>query len=124
MYNFAKASVTRDEQTKRLDALQQDAMKILTEGGVSAFAAKTEWRAAAAALIRESVIDGFRMSDPTPIFTERRDGSLGDTYEFEKLIPTGRVVEYSPQSLPQIFTPRKAKYTISTSSYELAFGIA
>src|SRR5690242_15155418 len=98
LYNFAKASVTRDELSEKLADIQKDAMEILSEGGVGAFAAKGEWRAAAAALVREAVIDGFKLSDPTPIFTERRDLNQGDTYEFEKLIPTGRVVEYSPQS--------------------------
>lgn len=123
IYNFAAASVTRDELSQKLNDIQTDAMNIMAEGGISSLNANTAWRAGAAALIRESVVDGFKLFDPTPIFTERRELSQGDTYEFEKLIPTGRVVEYSPQSLPQTFTPRKAKWTISTSSYEYAFGI-
>lgn len=123
LYNFATASVTRDELAEKLADIQKDAMAIIAEGGVSALSAKAEWRASAAALVREAVIDGFKLSDPTPIFTDRRELNQGDTYEFEKLVPTGRVVEYSPQSAPQVFTPRKAKYTIATSSYEHAFGI-
>lgn len=123
LYNFATASVSRDGLKERLDALQNDAMKILDQGGVMAFNAETKWRGEAAALVRQSVEDVFAMSDLTPVFMERREGTHGDTYEFEKLINTLRVVEYSPQSDPQIFTPRKGKWTISTSMYELAYGI-
>lgn len=123
MYNFAKASMTQDEMKAKLDAVQADAMKILTDGGIGLFNAKSEWRAGAAALVREVIIDQFKMTDPTPLFTERRDGNMGDHYEFEQLINTLRVVEYSPKSQPQTFTPRKAKYTIGTSAYELAYGI-
>jgi hypothetical protein len=123
MFNFATASVNRTDLDARLDAIQADAMKILGEGGVTAFNANTQWRGEAAALIRQSVQDIFAMTDPTPIFVDRRDGRYGDTYEFEELINTLRVVEYSPNSLPQVFTPRKGKYTIKTAMYELPFGI-
>ena len=123
LFNFATASVSREDRAARLADIQKDALKLLDEGGVSKFNSAVEWRGEAAALIRQSVIDGFEMTDPTPIFMERREGTLGDTYEFEQLINTLRVVEYSPMSAPQVFTPRKGVYTINTSSYELAFGI-
>jgi len=122
-HNFAKASVSREDLAQKLADVQADAMKRLNEGGVTAFNADMQWRGEAAALVREAVTDTFRLSDPTPIFTERREGALGDTYEFEHLINTLRVVEYSPQSAPQIFTPRKSVHTIKTSSFEMAFGI-
>lgn len=124
VFNFRKASVnSRAELDARLAALQEDVMRFLENGGVSRLAAENRWRMEAAALVRESVIDVFSMRDPTPIFTERREGRLGDTVEFEQLINTLRVVEYAPQSHPQVFTPRKGKYTIRTAMYELAFGI-
>lgn len=123
LYNFVQASVSRDELKRKLDAVHQDAMKRLDAGGMDRFEADVTWRKAAASLVRESVIDQFRMQDPTPIFVEARQGTQGDTYEFERLINTLRVVEYSPQSRPQIFTPRKRVHTISTSSFEAAWGI-
>lgn len=123
MYNFATASVSPTDLTARLNDIQADALKLLDEGGIMKFNAATEWRGDAAALVRQSVQDQFALTDPTPIFMERREGAHGDTYEFEKLINTLRVVEYSPKSTPQVFTPRKGKWTISTSSYELAWGI-
>jgi hypothetical protein len=123
LYNFATASMSREDIKTRLDAVQEDALRILSTEGVEGFGAADAWRVKAASIVREAVLDTFRMTDPTPIFCERREGVLGDTYEFEQLINTLRVVEYSPQSEPQIFTPRKAKHTISTSSYELPFGI-
>jgi hypothetical protein len=123
MYNFATASVSPTDLTARLNDIQTDALKFLDEGGMTRFNSELKWRGDAAALIRQSVQDQFALTDPTPIFMERRDGEHGDTYEFEQLINTLRVVEYSPKSDPQIFTPRKGKWTISTSSYELAFGI-
>lgn len=123
MYNFAKASASRDQITQKLADVQRDTMKLLNEGGISKFNSAVEWRGEAAQLIREVVVDTFKMTDPTPIFTERRDGKFGDTYEFTKLINTLRVVEYSPQSVPTAFTPRKGVWTIKTSSYELPFGI-
>jgi hypothetical protein len=123
MFNFATASVNKTDLDARLEDIQKDALRILQDGGVMAFNAKTEWRGEAAALVRQSVQDIFAMTDPTPIFTERREGVYGDTYEFEELVNTLRVVEYAPNSLPQIFTPRKGKYTIKTAMYELPYGI-
>lgn len=123
LYNFAKASLSRASLDERMEKVQNDLLKMLDKGGVNAVKAAAEWRHAAGALIREAVIAEFQMTDPTPIFTERRTGTQGDTVEFEKLVNTLRVVEYSPQSAPQVFTPRKAKWTIATSRYELAYGI-
>jgi hypothetical protein len=123
IHNFRTASVTRDQHDKVLDALQSDFTKLLDEGGVSAIRARPDFQMKAAKLLRERVIDAFSMSDPTPIFTERRDARLGDKVEFEKLLNTLRVVRYAPMSHPQVFTPRKEKYTITTAMQELAFGL-
>jgi hypothetical protein len=123
LFNFATASVSKSDLDSRLEDIQKDAMRILQEGGVTAFAAEAKWRGEAAALVRQSVQDIFAMTDPTPIFTERRSGVYGDRYEFEELVNTLRVVEYAPNSLPQVFTPRKGVYTIKTAMYELAYGI-
>lgn len=124
--NFRVASVGNDYDalTARMTDAHDDLMDRLDrEQGVSYLEADAEWRMDAAKLVRQSVADEFSLSDPTPLFTERREGNLGDTYEFTKLINTLRVVEYSPQSNPQVFTPRKGKRTIKTASHELAYGI-
>lgn len=121
--NFRTASVSSDVHQARLDALQEDFTRLLDEGGVSAIAARPAWQMRAAQLIRETVIDEFSMTDPTPMLVERRDARLGDKIEFERLVNTLRVVRYAPMSHPQVFTPRKGKYTITTAMYELAFGL-
>lgn len=120
-YNFRVANATKSENETRLDKIQNDLMGLLEEDGVSSLKAEPKFQARMAKLLREVVIDEFSMTDPTPIFTERRSGTLGDTVEFERLIPTLRVVKYSPQSHPLVFTPRKTKYTITTAMHELAF---
>ena len=123
LMNFRKASSTPDLRKEKLAAIQQDLVNVLDDGGVGKFAASGDLQYKVATLLRETVIDGFAMTDPTPIFTERRSGNLGDKHEFTKLINTLRVVKYAPMSEPLIFTPRKAKYTISTAAYELPMGI-
>jgi len=57
------------------------------------------------------------------MFCERRTLANGDRYEFERLVSNMKVVQYSPGAAPQVFTPRKAKYTIGTSRYEMNWGI-
>lgn len=123
LFNFRKASSTDAERTEKLNAINDDLYGILKQSGVGGLQADPKFQYKMAKLFRETVIDGFSMTDPTPIFTERRQGELGNKYEFEKLINTLRVVKYAPMSEPLIFTPRKAKYTISTAPYELAVGI-
>lgn len=121
--NFRKASSTPEVRQEKLAAIQNDLMNVLENGGVGKLQAMPEFQMKIATLLRETVVDGFSMTDPTPIFTERRTGRLGDKHEFTRLINTLRVVKYAPMSEPLIFTPRKAKYTISTAPYELSVGI-
>lgn len=123
LMNFRQASSTVDQRKEKLDALNTDLLGILTKEGIGGLQARTAFQYKMARLFRETVMDGFAMTDPTPIFTERREGELGNTYEYEKLINTFRVVKYAPGSDPQVFTPRKGKYTITTASYELPVGI-
>jgi hypothetical protein len=122
-YNFTKASLSKEENAKKIADINTDMLNYLNSGGVTALDVAAKWRGDAAALVREVMIDEFRMMDPTEIFTERRTGTMGDSYEYEKLINTLRSVEYSPGSQPQIFTPRKTKYGIRTSQFELAWGV-
>lgn len=122
-FNFRTASATREENKAKLDALQDDFIRLMNEGGYSAIEAEPKFKMRAAQLIRQTVIDEFSMSDPTPIFTERREARLGDKVEFEQLLNGFRVVQYAPLSHPQIFSPTKGKYTIKTAQYELPFGI-
>lgn len=124
IYNFRTASVKdAGDRARRLADLNADAVRILNNGGVERFHAENKWRMDAARVLRESIIDEWAITDPTPIFTERREGVLGVTYEFERPINTFRVVEYSPMSHPNVFTLTKAKHTIKTDSYELAVGV-
>jgi hypothetical protein len=120
-YNFRVANATKSENEQKIKDIESDLLGILEADGVSGLKAEPKFQARMAKLIREVVVDEFSMTDPTPIFTERRSGTLGDTVEFERLISTLRVVKYSPQSHPLVFTPRKAKYTITTAMHELAF---
>jgi hypothetical protein len=123
LHNFRTASRTAAEQKEALTALNNDFIKLMEQGGVSAIKAQPEFQMKAATLIREVVADQFAMWDPTPIFTERRDARLGDKIEFAKKHNTLRVVRYAPQSQPLMYSPVKSKYTITTSSYELPYGI-
>lgn len=122
-HNFRLASDSADTRAAKLEAINKDLLGVLTAEGIGGFQARPDLQYKVARLFRETIIDGFAMTDPTPIFTERRAGELGNTYEFTKLINTLRVVKYAPMSEPLIFTPRKAKYTIATSMYELPVGI-
>lgn len=122
-FNFRIASCNREDNAKKIAALQEDFIKILEKDGVSGVKADPKFQMNAAKLLREVVIDEFSMTDPTPIFTERRTGTLGDKIEFERLINTLRVVKYSPGSHPLAFTPKKAKYTVTTSMFELVWGV-
>jgi len=125
MYNFVKASVERPQH--ELDSMLADlntaALEILNRGGVTAFANADTWRGETAALVQEAVENVFRLTDPTPLFMERRSLSHGNTYEFLRLINTFRAVEYAPGSDPEIFSPRKGRYPIKTASHQLNWGI-
>lgn len=126
--NFRVASagnIGTAELDEKLEALNEDLVTMLSKAnGVSEFRKNLEFQAHLGRLLRESVDQTFSMQDPTPIFTERRDAKLEDKIEFTRLVNTFRVVQYAPHSHPLIFTPRKAKYTIKTSKYELPYGIS
>ena len=123
-FNFRKASCDADVRKQKLADMNEDLLNILDQpGGVGRFAADGEFQVKLGTLLRETIQDGFAMTDPTPIFVERRSARLGDTIEFTKLVNTFRVVKYAPMSHPLIFTPKKTKYTISTTMYEHAVGI-
>ena len=123
LYNFRVAKHERAALDEKMKDLNADFLRLMEEGGVSAIKADPKFQMRAGQLIRETIVDGFSMTDPTPIFTERRDARLGDKIQVERLINTFRVVKYAPLSHPLVFTPRKAKYTMTTSSYELPFGL-
>jgi hypothetical protein len=122
-FNFRTASCSSDERDRKLAAMNEDLLGILDEYGVGGLQARPEFEYKLATLFRETVVDQFSMTDPTPIFTERRTARLGDTWEFTRLVNTARAVRYTPNSHPLIFTPRKAKYPITTAGYELPVGI-
>lgn len=125
MYNFVKASVERPraELDQMLADLNTAALEILNRGGVNAFAAADEWRGETASLVREAIEQEFRLTDPTAIFMTRRSLEHGNSYEFTRLVNTFRVCEYAPGSDPEIFSPRKGKYSIKTASHQINWGI-
>lgn len=120
---FRMASVTAEVHKARLEAMNNDIVRLMKEGGVDAVKAEPKFLMNLAKLVRESVEDEFALIDPTPIFCNTASYGLGDTIEIEQKHSTLRVVKYSPQSHPLIFSPVKSKYTFSTSMYELAYGI-
>lgn len=123
LHNFRVAS-GRSTETRQaaMEALNEDIIRRMTEGGVNnvgepAFLMKM------AQLVREEIADVFALQDPTPIFCDRRSARLGDKVEFTRKHNTLRVVKYAPGGQPMVFTPVKSKYTVSTSMFELPWGI-
>jgi hypothetical protein len=123
LHNFRTASRTAEDRAAALTALNTDIINLMNEGGVDRIAGDMEFRGKMAALIRESIADEFALTDPTPIFCNQRSASLGDKVEITKKHHNLRVVRYAPQSQPLIFSPVKSKYTVTTSMYELPWGI-
>lgn len=121
--NFRTASCSVADIDAKLASLQQGFEEILNKGGISALKADPVFQWKAATLMREVVTDQYAMWNPTPGFVERRTSRLGDKVEVTRIIGRNRVVKYSPGSHPLIFVPRKAKYSISTSQKEIAWGL-
>lgn len=123
LHNFRVASGRSAEDRKAaLEALNDDIIRRMTEGGVNSVA-ETAFAMKMAQLVREEIQDVFALQDPTAIFCNTRSARLGDKVEFTRKHNTLRVVKYAPQSQPLIFTPVKSKYTVSTSMWELPYGI-
>lgn len=120
---FRTASATVDKHKEILGKLENDFRALMSEGGIGAVQAEPKFQFRAAQLIRQAITDEFSLSDPTPMFIEQRNARLGDSTEWETVFNPFRVVNYSPHSDPLIFTPTKAKYTITTSGYALDVGI-
>lgn len=123
IHNFRVASATADKHQARMAAVTEDIVRLMSEGGIERVEAEQGFKFKLSKLIRESIEDEFSLTDPTAIFTNRRTAALGDKVEIERKHNTLRVVKYSPQSQPLIFSPVKSKYTVSTSMYELAYGL-
>ena len=73
--------------------------------------------------MRQLAVDTFNLTDPTPLFVERRSAELGDTVEIEETINTMKAVRRHPGSHPLAFTPTKRKYPITSVQYDLPFAI-
>jgi hypothetical protein len=122
--NFRKASLTRVENDEILADLNADLRDVMERGnGVNALNARQDLIRYAGQLLRQAVDNEVSYTDPIPLMFQTRTAGLGDVIEFDSLINTLRVVEYSPHSHPLTYTPVKNKYTISTKMYEMAFGI-
>lgn len=123
LHNFRVASNRSAEDRKAaLDALNDDIIRRMDEGGINnvgepAFLMKM------GQLVRQEIADVFALQDPTPIFCDSRSARLGDKVEFTRKHNTLRVVKYAPGGQPMVFTPVKSKYTVSTSMFELPWGI-
>jgi hypothetical protein len=122
MHNFRVASRKPEEMKEALGALNSDIIRRMTEGGVEKVAEPT-FKAKMAALVREAIADTFALEDMTPIFCSRKSANLGDKVEITRKHNTLRVVKYAPGAQPLMFSPVKSKYTVSTSMFELPFGI-
>lgn len=123
VHNFRVASARSAEDRKlALAALNDDIIRRMNEGGVNKVS-EPEFLTKMAKLVRTEIQDVFALKDPTPIFCDSRSARLGDKIEFSRKHSTFRVVKYAPQSQPLIFTPVKSKYSVSTSMFELAYGI-
>lgn len=127
IHNFRVASMTPEVRTAALEALTTDLEKLHREnpgmGIVEAVESEPKFKLKMSKLIREAVTDEIAITDLTPVLTERRTATLGDKLEVEVKFNNLRVVQYSPQSHPLVFSPVKGKYTVSTEMFELAWGI-
>jgi hypothetical protein len=123
LHNFRVASARSAEDRKAaLEALNADIMDRMNQGGVNKVG-EPEFMFKLAQLVRQEISDVFALQDPTPIFCDSRNARLGDKVELTKKFNTLRVVKYAPGGQPMVFTPTKGKYTVSTSMFELPWGI-
>jgi hypothetical protein len=116
--------MTTEDRTAALKALDNDIIRLMNEGGAEAINAEPKFKLKMAQLVREAVADVVGITDLTPVLTEQKRGlRLGDKIEAEVKHNTLRVVSYTPQSHPLVFSPTKSKYPVSTDQFELAWGI-
>jgi hypothetical protein len=122
MENFGlrTASRTVDEIAEQKEALNKEFLKY---DSVGAIAADPKFQFEVAELVRQLAVDMFSLTDPTPLFVDRRDARLGDTIELEETINTMKAVRRHPASHPLAFTPTKRKYPITTLQYDLPFAM-
>jgi hypothetical protein len=122
MENFGlrTASRTVDEIAEQKEALNKEFLKY---DSVGAIAADPKFQFEVAELVRQLAVDMFNLTDPTPLFVDRRDARLGDTIELEETINTMKAVRRHPASHPLAFTPTKRKYPITTLQYDLPFAM-
>lgn len=75
-------------------------------------------------LIRQLAQDEFNISDPTPLWFDRREGpGLGNHLEIEEFVNTAKVVIRSLGNKPKTFTPHKKKYGIALQNFDLNFSL-
>lgn len=121
--NFRKAAYTPAKRTEMLQDLQKGFEQKMNEGGLSAIKADGIFQMRAASLIREVVLDEYTDLTPMPILVERKNAKLGDKHEYVRLVGRNRVVRYTPGTHPLVYTAQRAKSTIATGQYEIAWGV-
>ncbi|MBU8920974.1 MAG: hypothetical protein KOO63_03855 [Bacteroidales bacterium] len=119
-FGLRTASRTVDEIAEGKDALREAFLKFKSVGQIMA---DTQFQLEAAELVRQLSEEQFNLTDPTPLFAERRSAQLGDTIELEETVNTMKAVRRHPASHPLAFTPTKRKYPINTMQYDLPFAM-
>jgi hypothetical protein len=115
-----EASRTADQIEEQKAYLNEAFLKYDSVGQIYA---DPQFQYEVAELVRQLAVDTFDLSDPTPLFVERRSAALGDTIELEENVNTMKAVRRSPASHPLAFTPVKRKYPIVTGQYDLPFAM-
>lgn len=116
--NLRVASRTPDEIQEQKEALRTEFAK---RTSISDIQADPKFVADVASLTRQLAEDMFDLSDPTPLFVNRKGALLGDTVELEETINTMKAVRRHPGSHPLAFTPTKRKYPLTSKQYDLPF---
>lgn len=114
------ASRTPDQIKEQKEALNAAFAQYKSIGEIMA---DTKFQFEVAELVRQLAEDQFNLSDPTPLFVNRRTALLGDTVELEETINTMKAVRRHPGSHPMAFTPTKRKYPLTSQQYDLPFAM-
>jgi hypothetical protein len=115
-----QATRTRDEISEAKKALNESFLQYKKAGEIFA---DPKFVFEVAELVRQIAVDQFMLSDPTPLFVNRKDAALGETVEIEEVVNTMKAVRRSPGAGALAFTPSKRKYSLTTSQYDLPFFI-
>lgn len=121
MKNMLRTASRTPEQIKeQKEKLNEAFAKYSSIGEIMA---DTKFQFEVSELVRQLAEDQFNLTDPTPLFVNRRTAALGDTVELENTFNTMKAVRRHPGSHPLAFTPSKRKYTLTSAQYDLPFAM-